>query len=99
MSAHAGVLRDAAGLDALAARLATTPVLGHPARTRAEVEATSLHLVAHLVSTAALTRTESRGCHRRSDFPATDPRWESSVALRWSAGALRATVTGRRAAA
>ena len=62
---HAATLR-AAGLD--------------PAEiegvVRRALEATALHTVATLVSAAALTRTESRGAHRRSDVPATRPEWE-----------------------
>ncbi len=38
-------------------------------------EATNLLTVASGVVSAALARTESRGCHRRSDHPDTDPTW------------------------
>jgi L-aspartate oxidase len=38
--------------------------------------------VAYLVTTAAWTRTESRGCHFRSDFPHTDDqRWRCHLTL------------------
>jgi L-aspartate oxidase len=35
------------------------------------------HPLARLIAGAALAREESRGCHQRSDFPATDPGLES----------------------
>jgi L-aspartate oxidase len=48
---HAGLVRDAEGLAALAA---------------------DAHPLAALIARHALLRTESRGAHTRSDFPATD---------------------------
>ena len=38
-------------------------------------EGTNILTVATAVVAAARTRTESRGCHRRSDFPVADPAW------------------------
>jgi L-aspartate oxidase len=69
---HAGVLRDASGLGALTAVLAAAPRTGGPLHA-ATVEATALHTVATLLAAGALARPESRGCHRRSDAPATRP--------------------------
>ena len=52
LSREAGLVRDGAGLERLAA---------------------GAHPLARLIGRAALARRESRGCHIRSDFPATDP--------------------------
>ena len=40
------------------------------------MEVTALHTVATLLASAALARTESRGCHRRRDVPETRPGWQ-----------------------
>jgi L-aspartate oxidase len=59
---HAGLDRDAAGLELL---------LSDP------------HPLARLIALSALTRTESRGAHRRRDFPDTDAHFdERHIALR-----------------
>jgi len=63
MSRHAGVLRDRAGLERLRQTLGQAPP-ATSALDLATVEATNLHTVSVLVTTAALARTESRGCHR-----------------------------------
>jgi L-aspartate oxidase len=74
-SRHAGVLRDGEGLTRLVGGLAAAPRSGGDVDAAA-VETTALHTVATLLATAALARTESRGCHRRTDAPATRPEWE-----------------------
>ena len=77
MSRHVGVVRDADGLaNAMSAlgtlsRAATSDVEAGPG----SWEATNLLTVASAVVSAALARTESRGCHRRSDHPETEPSW------------------------
>ncbi len=77
MSRHVGVIRDesrlAMALGALGslARSASSGVDAH----RSSWEATNLLTVASAIVSAALARTESRGCHRRSDHPDTDPAW------------------------
>jgi L-aspartate oxidase len=74
MSRHVGVLRRPDGLQTAERTLADdvdrTPRRIQPHR--ASWEATNLLTVATAVVAAAATRTESRGCHRRADFP--DPR-------------------------
>ena len=69
MSRQAGVLRDRAGLESVLRMLAQAPPAGR-GLDLAVLEATSLHTVSTLVVTAALARTESRGCHRWRDVPA-----------------------------
>jgi L-aspartate oxidase len=74
---YAGVVRDAVGLTRLSDVLAAAPrrAPGQPLDLEA-VEATALHTVTALLAAAALARTESRGCHRRSDAPETRPEWQ-----------------------
>jgi L-aspartate oxidase len=43
---------------------------------RAGVEDAALTLLAQAVLAAAGTRTESRGCHVRTDFPERDDVWQ-----------------------
>jgi L-aspartate oxidase len=79
MSRHAGIGRDAAGLAAaqagLAALTVTRSLAGRPA-----VEAAALTLAAGVVLAAAADRTESRGCHVRTDCPGRDDqRWRRSL--------------------
>ena len=46
---------------------------------RADFEDVALTLTAGAVAAAALARTETRGCHHRSDFPETDPALARSL--------------------
>jgi L-aspartate oxidase len=75
MSAGAGIGRSAAGLAAAsdAVEAATGP---GTARDRAGVEDGALTLLAAAVLAAAGTRTESRGCHVRTDHPDRDDAWQ-----------------------
>ena len=65
MTAHAGVVRDAAGLSALIALIDRLEVQHGPA---------AILLAARLIAQAALDRRESRGGHYRSDYPQTAAR-------------------------
>ncbi len=71
MTQWASVVRDATGLHQLTDILAEAT----PTRmtTRAAAEDVALTATARAVTTAALARTESRGCHHRGDHPDTDP--------------------------
>jgi L-aspartate oxidase len=72
-----GLVRTRGGLtDALAT------IEGILSRLPAEPsEARNMAEVAFLVTTAASTRTESRGAHYRADFPLADPHWDHSLVL------------------
>jgi L-aspartate oxidase len=75
MTAAAGIGRDAAGLAAASDRVEGATAVGVPAD-RAGVEDAALTLLAQAVLAAAGSRTESRGCHVRTDFPDRDDRWQ-----------------------
>ncbi len=77
MSRYVGVVRDAGSLraadgvlDAVAGKVDTSMP-----PTRTAWEATNVLTVASAVVAAATARTESRGCHRRSDFPEARDEW------------------------
>ncbi|WP_040494179.1 L-aspartate oxidase [Ilumatobacter nonamiensis] len=77
MSRHVGVVRDAGGLATAMESLGALTRAASPdvEPNCASWEATNLLTMASAVVSAALERTESRGCHRRSDHPATEPAW------------------------
>ncbi len=78
MARHGGGLRAAAALVAAAATLAdvAASATDDPAAAdRSSWETTNLATVAAAVVAAAATRTESRGCHRRTDHPEPQPEW------------------------
>ncbi|MGD9997684.1 MAG: L-aspartate oxidase [Ilumatobacteraceae bacterium] len=94
MSRDVGVLRRPDGLSAAAEALAigfdeANAIVPH----RASWEATNLLTVAQAVVAAASARTESRGCHRRTDHPEPREIWLCHLDVRLDArGAM--TVSG-----
>jgi L-aspartate oxidase len=88
MTAAAGIGRDAAGLAAASDVVEAATVLGVPVD-RAGVEDAALTLLAQAVLAAAGTRTESRGCHVRTDFPERDDEWQRA------SNEVRLDATGR----
>jgi L-aspartate oxidase len=77
MSRHVGVMRNASGLAMATGALGTLgrSMTEEVGPSRDSWEATNLLTIASAVVSAALARTESRGCHRRADHPDMDPRW------------------------
>lgn len=76
MFKHAGIIRDRDGLVKLGNIIKTyTPLFAEMPKSPAEWELQNLMTVASLIQRFALTRTESRGAHFRSDFPAQDSAW------------------------
>jgi len=94
MSRHAGVTRDREGLEHLLEMLEQTPP-GADGLDLAAIEATSLHTVSVLVATAALARTESRGCHQWRNVPVTSGGRPSHTVIRVEDGRAR-VVTDRQ---
>ncbi len=77
MSGAAGIGRTAAGLAAASDAVEAATTVAVPVD-RAGVEDAALTLLAQAVLAAAGTRTESRGCHVRTDFPERDDVWQRS---------------------
>lgn len=87
MSRHVGVLRSASSLAAAAGALGTIARQSTPEPTpcRRAWEGTNLLTVASAVVAAAQARTESRGCHRRTDFPEPREVWLTHLDVRLDA--------------
>ncbi|MBT2268951.1 L-aspartate oxidase [Rhodococcus erythropolis] len=87
MTAHASVVRDGGGLQTARAALADaeqTVAVAAP-----DLEDAALTLTATALVDVAVARTESRGCHTRTDYPETDPNQRRSTRIKMGAdGAL-----------
>jgi L-aspartate oxidase len=83
MSRHVGVMRSESGLRSCLEALAelSSEVSVGTTASRRSWEATNLLTVATAVVVAALARTESRGCHRRSDWPAPRDEWRRHLGV------------------
>ena len=82
MTRHAGFDRTEAGLAGAESELDRAGVV-RPLRTARAVEDSSLALTAQTLLAAARLRAESRGCHRRYDFPNPGgDQWRRSTVLR-----------------
>ena len=84
MSRYVGVLRSAESLasaagaiGSIADTLATSKELVEPSRR--SWEGTNLLTIAAAIVAAAQARTESRGCHRRTDFPEERDVWRTHL--------------------
>jgi L-aspartate oxidase len=75
MSGAAGIGRTAGGLAAASDAVEASATVAVPVD-RAGVEDAALTVLAQAVLAAAGTRTESRGCHVRTDFPDRDDTWQ-----------------------
>ncbi len=84
MSRYVGVVRSEEGLvrAQLAIEAAAGAVSLDVPPSRRAWEATNLLTLATAVVAAARFRTESRGCHRRSDHPDTSNRWRLHIDIR-----------------
>jgi L-aspartate oxidase len=96
MSRHVGVLRDANSLQAAAdvmVAVAAKAAAESPA-SRRSWEATNLLTVATAIVAAAAARTESRGCHRRTDFAEPRDVWLTHLDVRLDDSAIGVAVDG-----
>ena len=85
MSRHAAIGRNVDGLATAADVLEKSTVV-RPLRTRENVEDAALTMAAEILLTVAAERTESRGCHVRTDYPnRNDAVWQRSVPVRLDA--------------
>ncbi len=90
MSRYVGVLRTPDGLEKVTTILGTLAANASTdvVPTRKAFEATNMLTIAMAVVEAAKVRTESRGCHRRTDFEEPLASWERHLMCRVVNGAL-----------
>ena len=91
MSKYVGVLRTPEGLAAAARILDTLAANAdaHVVPTRMSFEATNMLTIATAVVASASARTESRGCHRRTDWPEPRPDWVRHLSCELDDGIVR----------
>jgi L-aspartate oxidase len=82
MSRWLGPLREATGMQAASHAVSNLPTTDK-LRSLADVESTNLRAVATLIASAGIDREESRGSHRRLDFPEAESRWRGRIVQRW----------------
>lgn len=83
MTAHASVVRDGGGLQT--ARAALAGARQTVAVVAADLEDAALTFTATALVDVAVARTESRGCHTRTDYPETDPNQRRSTRIKMGA--------------
>ena len=91
MSKYVGVLRTPQGLATAHKILETLASNAAPdiVPTRKAFEATNMLTIALAVVEAAVAREESRGCHRRTDFPEPRPEWQRHLACQLVDGHMK----------
>lgn len=85
--AGAGVVRDAAGLQAAARECQSVAASTAGATDLSMLQLHAAASTASLVCTAALAREESRGCHLRSDLPQASDQWHGDLVMHKDRGA------------
>ncbi len=77
-----GIVRDGSGLAEAALTLAMWQRSAPAPADRPSQELANLLVAGRLATEAALTRTESRGAHYRTDFPETQESWRRHIVFR-----------------
>jgi L-aspartate oxidase len=99
MSNQVGVLRSSSGLTAAIRQLESLAATASREVTgsRSAWETANMLTVASAATLAALTRIESRGCHRRTDYPSPSAQWLTHLDVQLGADG-RLSITGLPAA-
>lgn len=77
-----GIVRSREGLEQALAKLRAVPAIALADADRLDFEVRSMHAVALLIARCALAREESRGGHRRSDYPMRREEFEKHSVVR-----------------
>ncbi|MEW2425642.1 L-aspartate oxidase [Streptomyces nigra] len=104
MTEHAGVVRDEQGLRAGLAELEVIEKRMEDVGVHPDIagfqdlahafDLKSAALAARATLEAALERRETRGCHNRSDYPATDPALRVNLVWSPTTGVVREEISG-----